>query len=48
MNDKYFKLMQIDIKIASLKKQIKLLELEKERLEQVETTEQHLDLLGGE
>ncbi|MCP4909194.1 MAG: hypothetical protein GY907_00695 [Bacteroidetes bacterium] len=48
MNDAYFKKMQIDIKIASLKKQIKLLELEKERLEQVETTEQQLDLLGGE
>ncbi len=47
MNDAYFKKMEIDIKIASLKKQIKLLELGKERLEQVETPEQQLDLLGG-
>ena len=49
MNDNYFKKMQIDIKIASLNKQIKLLELEKKRIEDSENKKEHqLDLLGGE
>jgi len=52
MDDKYFKKTHLEIDIASIDKKIKLLELQKEQLkkelEQVETTEQQLDLLGGE
>ena len=52
MDDKFFKKTQLEIDIASIDKKIKLLELEKSKLvkqlEQVETTEQQLDLLGGE